>query len=219
MTVVLGLTGSIGMGKSTTAALFREAGVPVHDADATVHALYASGPTVALVEQAFPGATGPAGVDRAALGARVVNDSAAMARLEAIIHPLVRQAEEDFLAQARAAGHPVVVLDIPLLFETGGESRCDAVIVVSAPSSVQKQRVLDRPGMTQERFAAILARQMPDSEKRARADVVIDTGRGAQDARRQVQAVLRSVAGMATGDQEGSPWAAGTSSSTRKPPA
>jgi dephospho-CoA kinase len=219
MTLVLGLTGSIGMGKSTTAALFREAGVPVHDADATVHALYAAGPAVALVEAVFPGTTGPGGVDRAALGARVVDDPVAMRRLEAIIHPLVRQAEDAFLAEARAAGHPIVVLDIPLLFETGAQSRCDAVLVVSAPSSVQKERVLARPGMTEERFAAILARQMPDSEKRARADVVIDTGSGLEAARRQVEAVLRSFAGRTAGDRENAGWAAAKSSSTPKPPA
>ncbi|MFO1150176.1 MAG: dephospho-CoA kinase [Alsobacter sp.] len=198
MTLVLGLTGSIGMGKSTTAGLFREAGVPVHDADATVHALYA-GPAAPLIEAAFPGTTGPAGVDRAALGAKVLGDDAAMSRLEAIVHPLVREAEERFLAHARAEGRPVVVLDIPLLFETGGEARCDAVVVVSAPASVQKARVLARPGMTPERFEAILAKQMPDSQKRARADAVIDTGQGIDHARRQVTALLRSLAGRTAG--------------------
>lgn len=198
MTLVLGLTGSIGMGKSTTAGLFREAGVPVHDADATVHALYA-GPAAPLIEAAFPGTTGPAGVDRAALGAKVLGDDAAMSRLEAIVHPLVREAEERFLAHARAEGRPVVVLDIPLLFETGGEARCDAVVVVSAPASVQKARVLARPGMTPERFEAILAKQMPNSQKRARADAVIDTGQGIDHARRQVTALLRSLAGRTAG--------------------
>jgi dephospho-CoA kinase len=200
MTLVLGLTGSIGMGKSTTAQLFREAGVPVHDADATVHALYApGGAAVPLVEAAFPGTTGPMGVDRAALGARVIGDPEALARLEAIVHPLVRAAEERFLAEARAAGHPVAVLDIPLLFETGGEARCDLVAVVSAPASVQKARVLARPGMTQERFEAILAKQMPDSQKRARADAVIDTSQGIEAARLQVTALLRSLAGRTGG--------------------
>jgi dephospho-CoA kinase len=195
MTLVLGLTGSIGMGKSTTAQLFREAGVPVHDADATVHDLYAQGgAALPLVEAAFPGTTGPAGVDRTTLGARVLGDPQAMARLEAIVHPLVRQAEERFLAKARADGHPVAVLDIPLLYETGGEERCDLVAVVSAPAPVQKERVLARPGMTPERFAAILAKQMPDSQKRARADVVIDTGRGVEAAREQVAALLRRLA-------------------------
>jgi dephospho-CoA kinase len=200
MTLVLGLTGSIGMGKSTTAQLFREAGVPVHDADATVHALYApGGAAVPLVEAAFPGTTGPMGVDRAALGARVIGDPEALARLEAIVHPLVRAAEERFLAEARAAEHPVAVLDIPLLFETGGEARCDLVAVVSAPASVQKARVLARPGMTQERFEAILAKQMPDSQKRARADAVIDTSQGIEAARLQVTALLRSLAGRTGG--------------------
>jgi dephospho-CoA kinase len=198
MSIVIGLTGSIGMGKSATAALFREAGVPVHDADAAVHALYA-GEAVPLVESAFPGTVRDGAVDRAALGAMVMNDTAAMKTLEAIVHPLVRAAEERFLARARAGGHRMVVLDIPLLFETGGEGRCDAVVVVSAPAPVQKARVMARPGMTGERFAAILAKQMPDSQKRARAHVVIDTGRGFEAARRQVDDVIRCFAGRAGG--------------------
>jgi dephospho-CoA kinase len=172
--------------------------VPVHDADATVHALYA-GPAAPLVEAAFPGTTGPAGVDRATLGARVMGDPAALARLEAIVHPLVRQAEERFLEEARAKGRPVAVLDIPLLFETGGEARCDIVVVVSAPEAVQKARVLARPGMTAERFEAILAKQLPDSQKRARAHVVIDTGQGVDHARGQVHSLLRSLAGRTGG--------------------
>lgn len=204
MTVVIGLTGSIGMGKSATAALFREAGVPVHDADATVHALY-RGPAVPLVEAAFPGTTRDGAVDRAALGARVLGDAEAMARLEGIVHPLVRAAEQDFLARARAGGHRVAVLDIPLLFETGGEARCDAVVVVSAPASVQKARVLARPGMTEERFAAIVAKQWPDSRKRALAHFVIDTSRGFDAARRQVADLLRGFAGRAAGGQAGPP--------------
>jgi dephospho-CoA kinase len=186
------------MGKSATAALFREAGVPVHDADAAVHALYA-GEAVPLVGAAFPGTVRDGAVDRTALGARVMNDAAAMAKLEAIVHPLVRAAEERFLAQARAGGRRMVVLDIPLLFETGGEGRCDAVVVVSAPAPVQKARVMARPGMTGERFAAILAKQLPDSQKRARAHVVIDTGRGFDAARRQVGDVIRCFAGRAGG--------------------
>ncbi len=196
MSFVLGLTGSIGMGKSATAALFREAGVPVHDADATVHALY-RGEAVPLVEAAFPGVTRDGQVDRVALGARVMNDAAAMGRLEAIVHPLVRQAEVRFLEQARRQGHRLVVLDIPLLFETGGDKRCDAVVVVSAPAPVQKARVLARPGMTEERFAAIVGKQSPDSVKRRRAHVVIDTGRGFESARRQVQDIIRCFSGKA----------------------
>ena len=189
----LGLTGSIGMGKSTTADFFRAAGVPVHDADATVHALY-RGPAVASIEAVFPGTTTPEGVDRAALSARVLGDAEAMKRLEAIVHPLVHAAERDFLAAARATGRRVVVLDIPLLFETGGEARVDAVVTVTAPAEVQRARVLARPGMTAEKFAQILARQLPDAEKRRRSHFLIDTARGLEPARRQVEAVLRAVA-------------------------
>jgi dephospho-CoA kinase len=186
---VLGLTGSIGMGKSTTAAMFAEAGVPVHDADATVHRLYA-GAAVAPIAALFPNAVRDGVVDRAALGQHVLNDPAAMTRLEAVIHPLVRAEEERFLADARAQGHRLVVLDIPLLFETGAEARCDGVLVVTAPAEVQRARVLARPGMTAARFEAILARQLPDAEKRARADFVVDTSRGLADARAQVATVL-----------------------------
>ncbi len=194
MTFVLGLTGSIGMGKSATAAMFRQRGVPVHDADATVHALYA-GAAVPLVEAAFPGTTRDGRVDRAALGARVLGDDAAVARLEAIVHPLVRAAEIAFVQDAIRAGTPIVVLDVPLLFEKGNEARTDAVAVVSAEASVQKVRVLARPGMTEEKFEAILKRQMPDSEKRRRAHAVIDTGRGFEAAERQVDSLLRAMAG------------------------
>jgi dephospho-CoA kinase len=192
--MVLGLTGSIGMGKSTTAAMFRAEGVPVYDADAAVHTLYA-GPAAALIEDAFPGTTRAGSVDRAALGARVIGDAAAMARLEAIVHPLVRAEEAAFLAQARGRAARLVVLDIPLLFETGGETRVDAVAVVSAPAEVQAARVLARPGMTVEKFKAILAKQTPDAEKRRRAHVVIDTGRGLDAARRQVRDLVRSLSG------------------------
>jgi dephospho-CoA kinase len=198
MNITLGLTGSIGMGKSATAGLFREAGIPVHDADATVHSLYA-GEAVPLIEAAFPGTTRNGAVDRPALGARVFGDAEALARLEALVHPLVRQAEVDFLARAKAAGHRMAVLDVPLLFETGGAGRCDAVVVVSATASVQKERVLARPGMTEARFAAILAKQWPDSRKRALAHVVIDTGRGFEPARRQVADLIRCFAGRAAG--------------------
>lgn len=194
MTFVLGLTGSIGMGKSATAAMFREAGVPVHDADATVHALYA-GEAVAPVEAAFPGVVTDGVIDRAELSKRVLGDDAAMKRLESIVHPLVKRASADFMRRAIEAGAPLVVLDVPLLFETKGEGRCDAIAVVSAPAPVQKARVLARPGMTEERFQAILARQMPDSEKRRRADLVIDTSQGFDAARRQVEAAIRTYSG------------------------
>lgn len=178
--IVLGLTGSIGMGKTTAAAMLRRLGVPVHDADATVHALFApGGRAVAAVAAAFPGVVGANGaVDRTALGARVFGDGAALKRLEAIVHPLVRAAERDFLARHRRRRTPLVVLDIPLLFETHGEKRCDVVAVVSAPSFLQAARVLARPGMTRQRLDAVLAKQMPDVEKRRRADVVVPTGLG-----------------------------------------
>lgn len=172
---VLGLTGSIGMGKSAVAAMLRDAGVPVFDADAQVHRL--QGPGGALlpaIEAAFPGVTGPQGVDRGALGALVFGDPAALARLEAIVHPAVAEARAAFLAAH--AGAPLVVFDIPLLFEKGHEAGLDAVAVVSAPAAVQRARVLARPGMTAEKFERILALQVPDADKRARADHVIDTG-------------------------------------------
>jgi len=188
----LGLTGSIGMGKSTTAELFREFGVPVHDADAAVHEIYAA-EGVAPVEAAFPGVAAGGRIDRDRLGARVLNDAAAMKRLEAIVHPLVHAREAAFLQSARDAGADIVVLDIPLLYETGAAGRVDAVAVVSAPASVQRERVLARPGMTEEKFEAILARQMPDSEKRARADFVIDSGHGIDAVRRQVGELLEKL--------------------------
>lgn len=191
---ILGLTGSIGMGKSATAAMFRSFGVPVHDADAAVHMLY-RGAAVEPVEAAFPGVVRDGVVDRAALGARVLGDAAAMARLEAIVHPLVGAQELEFLARARGRGARAVVLDIPLLFETGGSRRTHAVVVVSAPAEVQRGRVLDRPGMTQDKFHAILAKQMPDAEKRRRAHFIVDTGRGFEAARHQVAGVLRALCG------------------------
>ncbi len=194
MTFVLGLTGSIGMGKSTTASLFRAEGVPVHDADATVHALYA-GEAVPLIEAAFPGTTRDGVVDRPRLAEAVIGDPDAVARLERIVHPLVARERDRFLGRARATDARLVVLDIPLLFETGGERLCDAVVVASAPAPVQRQRVLARGGMTPERFEAILGRQMPDSQKRARAHMVIDTGRGIDAARRAVRDIVRSFAG------------------------
>lgn len=185
----LGLTGSIGMGKSTTAGIFRELGVPVHDADAAVHAIYGE-EGVAPVEAAFPGVTQGGRIDRALLGARVLGDDAAMRRLEAIVHPLVRARETAFLERAAAAGEDIAVLDIPLLYETGARGRVDAVLVVTAPESVQRARVLARPGMTEDKFKAILSRQLPDSEKRRRADHVIDTGHGLAYARSEVAALL-----------------------------
>jgi dephospho-CoA kinase len=194
MTFVLGLTGSIGMGKSTTSQLFRDKGIPVYDADATVHALY-RGKAAPLVEAAFPGSVVNGVVDRKRLSDKVLSDVDAIKRLEAIIHPLVREAEQAFLRDALARSVSLVVLDIPLLLETSGQDRVDAVLLVSTDYSVQKARVLARPGMTEEHFKAILARQMPDSEKRKRAHLVIDTGMGEDDARRQVDAVIRTFSG------------------------
>ncbi|MDF2617715.1 MAG: dephospho-CoA kinase [Xanthobacteraceae bacterium] len=185
----LGLTGSIGMGKSTTAQIFRELGVPVHDADAAVHAIYGE-EGIEPVEAAFPGVTIGGRIDRTLLGAKVLGDGAAMKRLEAIVHPLVRARERAFLERAAEAGNDIAVLDIPLLFESGAEGRVDATVVVTAPESVQRARVLARPGMTEEKFAAILARQMPDSEKRRRADFLIDTGHGLDHARTEAEKLL-----------------------------
>ena len=190
--VVLGLTGSIGMGKSTTAAMFREAGVPVHDSDAAVHALY-EGDAVAPVGAAFPGVVRDGRIDRTALRARVLDDPEALRRLEAIVHPLVRAARDAFLDEAREAQAPAVLVDIPLLFEVGAEREVDRVVVVSAPEPVQKARVLARPGMTEAHFSAILAKQLPDADKRDRADWVIDTGRGLEAARIAVRRILDAV--------------------------
>lgn len=192
--IVLGLTGSIGMGKSTTAAMFREAGVPVHDSDEAVHRLYA-GLAAPLIEEAFPGTVVGGVVDRNRLAARVIDDKPALKRLEAIIHPLVRADAAAFLVRHREAGVPVVVLDIPLLFETQGRERVDKVVVVTAPAEVQRARVLARPGMTEEKFAAILRLQVPDAEKRRLADFVIDTGQGMEAARAAVAGVVAAVSG------------------------
>jgi dephospho-CoA kinase len=192
---VLGLTGSIGMGKSTTAQLFTEMGVPVYDADATVHRLY-EGEAVAAIEQVFPGTTGANGVDREKLSVHVVGNAAAMKRLEAIVHPMLRTHEKEFLTNAEAAGAPVAVLDIPLLFETRGETRVDAVLVVSAPEDVQRARILSRPNMTTAKLETILSRQMSDADKRARADFVVDTSKGLDAAREQIRHVLAKVATM-----------------------
>lgn len=191
----LGLTGSIGMGKSTTAEMVRAFGAPVHDADATVHALY-RGAAVAPIEAAFPGTTLDGAVDRTRLGARVLGDAAALATLEAVVHPLVRAAEVAFLDRARAEGRRLVVLDVPLLFETGARDRVDAVVLVTAPAEVQRARVLARPGMTAEKLEQILARQMSDADKRRRSHFLVDTSRGLAAARVQVEAVLRACRGM-----------------------
>ena len=192
---VLGLTGSLGMGKSATAKMFAEEGVPVHDADAVVHRLY-EGEAVPLIEAAFPGTTAGGKVDRDRLASHVLGDGAAIKRLESIVHPLVAAARDRFLAEAERKGAAVAVLDIPLLFETGGDARCDAVVVVSAPPDVQRSRSFERPGMTEQKFAAILAKQLPDEEKRARADFVVDTSKGFDAARTQVRDILASVATM-----------------------
>ena len=190
--IVLGLTGSLGMGKTTTARLFAEEGAPVFDADAAVHWLY-DGEAAALIEAAFPGTIAGNRVDRTRLAAAVLGRPEALARLEAIVHPLVRAAQERFLADARKSGAPVAVLDVPLLLETGGDKRVDKVVVVSAPLEVQRERVLARPEMTAEKFEAMLLRQMPDSEKRRRTDFVVDTGRGTEAARQQVRTILRTL--------------------------
>jgi dephospho-CoA kinase len=192
---VLGLTGSLGMGKSTTARFFAEEGVPLHDADAAVHRLY-EGEATPLIEAAFPGTTSGGRVDRDKLAKKVLGDSAAIKRLETIIHPLVGRAEAQFLDEAARKDAAVVVLDIPLLFETGADRRCDAVVVVSAPADVQRARAFERPGMTEEKFQAILAKQMPDAEKRARADFVVDTSKGLDAARVQVREILGRIARM-----------------------
>lgn len=187
--ITLGLTGSIGMGKSTVARMFAEEGVPVFDADAAVHRL--QGPEGALVdsiESRFPGTTGPEGVNRGALAERVLGEPEALRRLEALVHPAVARERQAFLAAN--AGKPVVLLDIPLLFETGGSEQVDRIVVVSAPAEVQRERVLARPGMTGEKLDRILARQLPDSEKRARADFVIDTGAPLEETRRAVRRIL-----------------------------
>jgi dephospho-CoA kinase len=203
--IVLGLTGSIGMGKSTTAKMFVEAGVPVYDSDAAVHALYASGgPAVAPVEAAFPGVVVDGAIDRAKLSAAVLGNSEALAVLESIVHPLVGAHRIGFFEEAQGKGADIVVLDIPLLYETGGEKKVDRVVVVSASAEAQRERVLARPAMDPAKFEAILARQTPDAEKRARADFVIDTGQGLDAARQQVRDLLSRLRAPAplAGDDE-----------------
>jgi dephospho-CoA kinase len=193
--IILGLTGSIGMGKSTTAKLFAEAGVPVYDADATVHQLY-EGEAVPAIEAAFPGTTVNGKVDRALLSARVVHDPAAIKRLEAIVHPMLGASRQKFLDNAERSGAPVAVVDVPLLYETGGERRVDAVVVVTTTPENQRQRIRARDNMTEEKLDAILARQLPDAEKRKRADFVVDTSQGLDPVRARIRDILVEAAKM-----------------------
>lgn len=188
--IVLGLTGSIGMGKSTASKLFSDEGVPVFEADEAVHALY-KGAGAELIEAEFPGTTRDGVVDRPVLARAVFGNPEALKKLEQIVHPLVREMETSFVEAARASGAPLVVLDIPLLFENGGDQRCDLVAVVSAPLDMQRERVMRREGMTEDKFNAILARQLPDADKRARADIVIDTSGPIENTRRTVQEIIR----------------------------
>ena len=193
--LILGLTGSIGMGKSTTAKLFAEAGVPVYDADATVHMLY-EGEAVPAIEAAFPGTTVDGKVDRNMLSARVVHDPAAIKQLEQIVHPMLGASRQKFLDDAERSGAPVAVVDVPLLFETGGEKRVDAVVVVTTTLELQRQRILARDNMTSEKLDAILARQLPDAEKRRRADFVVDTSGGLDPVRLRIQDILNEAVKM-----------------------
>lgn len=192
--IVLGLTGSIGMGKSTTAAMFREEGVPVHDSDEAVHRIYA-GPAAPLIDRAFPGTVVDGVVDRQLLSKQVLGKPDELRRLESIVHPLVRQDADAFLRDARERGEPLALLDIPLLFETGGKDRVDHIVVVTAPSDVQRQRVMARPDMTEQKFEAILARQVPDAEKRRQADFIVDTSLGMDPARAQVREIVNELRG------------------------
>ena len=196
--LVIGLTGSAAMGKSTVAAMFAEAGVAVFDADRTVHSLYRS-EAAPPIEAAFPGTVVDGVVDRARLAARIAADKAALVKLEAIVHPLVRAREAAFRASANAAGRRTILLDVPLLFETGGEGRVDVVVVVSAPEAVQRRRLLARPGMNEAALATLLARQMPDAEKRRRAHFVIDKGGPLDETRAAVADVMHATAGKAGG--------------------
>ena len=193
--IILGLTGSIGMGKSTTAQLFAEAGVPVYDADAMVHRLY-EGEAASAIEAAFPGTTAHGKVDRQKLSARVVHDPAAMKQLEQIVHPMLGASRRKFLGDAERSGAPVAVVDVPLLFETGGEKRVDAVVVVTTSPENQRERILARGTMTHEALDSLLARQLPDAEKRQRADFVVDTSHGLDPVRAQIRDILREVVKM-----------------------
>ena len=192
--IILGLTGSIGMGKTTASNMFAEAGIPVYSADDAVHRLY-SGRAAPLIEAAFPGTVTNGTVDREKLSATVIGKPDALKKLEAIVHPLVREEEEVFLREAEAQGSAIALVDIPLLFETGGEKRVDRIVVVSAPADIQRVRVLARPGMTEEKLDAILARQIPDAEKRARADFVLDTSGSFDNLRQQITAVIEKLSG------------------------
>jgi len=192
--IILGLTGSIGMGKTTASNMFAEAGIPVYSADDAVHRLY-SGRAAPLIEAAFPGTVTNGTVDREKLSATVIGKPDALKKLEAIVHPLVREEEEAFLRKAEAQGSAIALVDIPLLFETGGEKRVDRIVVVSAPADIQRVRVLARPGMTEEKLDAILARQIPDAEKRARADFVLDTSGSFDNLRQQITAVIEKLSG------------------------
>lgn len=193
--IVLGLTGSIGMGKSTTAKLFAEAGVPVYDADAAVHALY-EGEAAPAIEAAFPGTTTDGKVNRNKLSERVVHDPEAMRRLEQIVHPMLGASRQKFLQDAERSGAPVAVVDVPLLFETGGEKRVDAVVVVTTTPEIQRERILARPNMTREKLDAVLVRQMPDSEKRKRAHFIVDTSHGLEPVRLRIRDILSEAVKM-----------------------
>jgi dephospho-CoA kinase len=193
--IILGLTGSIGMGKSTTAKLFAEAGVPVYDADAAVHRLY-EGDAAAAIEAAFPGTTVDGKVDRARLSARVVHDPAAMKRLEGIVHPMLAASRQRFLDEAKRSGARVAVVDVPLLYETGGEKRVDAVVVVTTSPEIQRERILGRENMSNEKLDAILARQLPDPEKRKRADFLVDTSQGLDPVRARIRDILDQAVKM-----------------------
>lgn len=189
--ILLGLTGSIGMGKTATAQMFRDLGVPVYDADQAVHDLYKKGGAgVVPIEAEFPGVTVDGAIDRDRLSKKVIDNEGAFRKLEKIIHPLVKVDQQEFMATVKSSGEPLVVLDIPLLFEGGGNERCDVVVVVSAPAPVQRARVLERPGMTEDKLDAILSRQTPDAEKRSRADYIIETDKGFEDAAGQVAKIV-----------------------------
>lgn len=190
--LIVGLTGSIGMGKSTTAQMFREEGVAVHDSDAAVHAIY-RGPQSEAIERAFPGSTRDGVVDRARLAAMTLGRPEEIARLESIVHPLVQELRRAFLAAERERGAAISVVDVPLLYETGAEKAVDKIVVVTASPEIQRERVLARPGMTEEKFSAILARQLPDSQKRERADFVVHTDRGLEAAREEVRAIIAAL--------------------------
>lgn len=194
--LVVAMTGSIGMGKSTTLAMFRDEGIPVHSADESVHRLY-SGEAVPIIEAAFPGTVENSVVNRDRLSKQVFNNPEALRKLESIVHPLVRNEEITFLKNARKSGAPFAVVDVPLLYETGSEIRFDKVIVVTAPAQIQRDRVMARPGMTDDKFKAIVERQMPDAEKRRRADYVIDTGQGLGPARQSVREIMRTLTASA----------------------